>query len=98
MLDKQYCKVRMQSCSSSTVCACDTERTAYLTDLLDICIGQPGVAVLLSKGNVLAQHVLAEHSWISHLWYSCCNLLGFLHNGQGRTFTSIGVTCASHIH
>lgn len=67
----------------TTLGACVTEGPAYLTYLLNICVGQPGAAVLLSKGDVLSQHVLAQHSWINNLRHICCNLLGFLHSSYG---------------
>lgn len=68
---------------TTTLRACTTESTAYLTNLLYICIGQPGAAVLLGKGDVLSQHVLAQHGWINNLRHICCNVLSFLHNSQG---------------
>ena len=56
-----------------------------------ICISQPGVAILLSKGDVLAQHFLAEHGWISHLLQVCCSLLSFLHMQISQALSHIAM-------
>ena len=52
---------------------------AYLADLLIISVCQLGVAVLLGKGDVLAQHFLAEHAWVRRRLFLGCSLLSFLH-------------------
>ncbi len=52
---------------------------AYLADLLIVSVCQLGVAVLLGKGDVLAQHFLAEHAWVRRRLFLGCSLLSFLH-------------------